>query len=53
VVTSFKRYGDFKRLHKLIELTNLTREDGRSQVLPALPAKLDASGIKKQDATMT
>jgi hypothetical protein len=51
-LTSFKVYGDFKKLNEFVRCTQLTREDGRLLILPQLPTKLDEKGFKKNDSEM-
>lgn len=52
MLTSFKVYGDFKRLNEFVRCTQLTRDDGRLFILPQLPTKLDENGFKKNDGEM-
>jgi hypothetical protein len=47
VITTCKVYGDFKRLHEFIRCSQLNRDDGKPEILPLLPSKLDQSGLKK------
>lgn len=52
-ITSCKVYGDFKRLHEFVKCSQLLKDDGKPEVLPQLPSKIDSNGLKKQDFEMT
>jgi len=52
ILSSYKVYGDFKRLHDFIKCTHFVKDDGKPEDLPKLPTKLDQSGMKKPDAQM-